>query len=213
MPEFEEISEKKRMQEKKYHHGDLRNALIEAGIELINEYGESGMSLRKVAAKCGVSAAAPYAHFQNKEEMLGAIQDHITEQMMEELPKVLSDEKSALDNMLALGEAYIQFFMNHPTYFKFFCFSSHMSINLTKEADADAYPPYLEFRKYALACLREMGCDEKKDLYCMVNMWATVQGIALLATQPNVTYAGNWKDDLMLILTNGRSDETDNNTR
>ena len=55
------------MKSKSYHHGDLRNALIETGIELINEYGEEKLSLRKVATKCGVSNAAPYAHFKNKD--------------------------------------------------------------------------------------------------------------------------------------------------
>ena len=53
------------MVNKPYHHGNLKNELIEAGIALINEEGLSGFSLRKVAAKCNVSNAAPYSHFNN----------------------------------------------------------------------------------------------------------------------------------------------------
>ena len=58
-----------------YHHKDLRNALIEAGIQLVSTEGVNAFSLRKVAAACGVSHAAPYSHFQNKEELLEAM-DH-----------------------------------------------------------------------------------------------------------------------------------------
>ena len=57
------------MSNNSYHHGNLKNALIEAGIEMVNEGGTASLSLRKVAAKCGVSNAAPYAHFAGKEEM------------------------------------------------------------------------------------------------------------------------------------------------
>ena len=54
-------------QRQTYHHKDLRNALIETGIQLVSTEGVNAFSLRKVAAACGVSHAAPYSHFQNKE--------------------------------------------------------------------------------------------------------------------------------------------------
>ena len=57
------------MEKKPYHHGELKKALIENGIEFINQYGEEKLSLRKVAEKCGVSNAAPYAHFKDKDDL------------------------------------------------------------------------------------------------------------------------------------------------
>ena len=60
------------MEKKPYHHGELRKALIENGIEFINKYGEEKLSLRKVAEKCGVSNAAPYAHFKDKDDFVNA---------------------------------------------------------------------------------------------------------------------------------------------
>ena len=57
-------------QRQTYHHKDLRNALIETGIQLVSTEGVNAFSLRKVAAACGVSHAAPYSHFQNKENSL-----------------------------------------------------------------------------------------------------------------------------------------------
>lgn len=53
-------------QRQTYHHKDLRNALIETGIKIVSTEGINAFSLRKVAAVCGVSHAAPYSHFQNK---------------------------------------------------------------------------------------------------------------------------------------------------
>ncbi len=61
------------MDNKPYHHGDLRKALIENGIEFINQYGEEKLSLRKIAEKCGVSNAAPYAHFKDKDDFINSI--------------------------------------------------------------------------------------------------------------------------------------------
>ena len=68
------------MDKKSYHHNNLKNELIEKGIELVSNYGLSQLSLRKVAQSCNVSHAAPYSHFANKEELVAAMQLHITEQ-------------------------------------------------------------------------------------------------------------------------------------
>ena len=64
---------------KPYHHGNLRSALIEAGIALINREGERSLSLRRVCALCGVSQAAPYSHFQNKEDLLEVMKVYVIE--------------------------------------------------------------------------------------------------------------------------------------
>ena len=61
------------MPRKNYHHGDLKNALIKAGIEILSKEGVSGLSLRKAARQAGVSHAAPYAHFADKQTLIAAI--------------------------------------------------------------------------------------------------------------------------------------------
>src|SRR5215212_4914161 len=58
---------------KRYHHGDLRNALIRAGQELLAQEGIAGLDMRKVARAAGVSHAAPYRHFADKQALLAAI--------------------------------------------------------------------------------------------------------------------------------------------
>ena len=58
-----------------YHHGDLRNALIVAAAELIERDGTLDFSMAEAAASAGVSAAAPYRHFADKEELLRAVRE------------------------------------------------------------------------------------------------------------------------------------------
>jgi AcrR family transcriptional regulator len=58
---------------KPYHHGDLKNALIQAGAELLAREGTAGLTLRKAARRAGVSHSAPYAHFADKQALLAAI--------------------------------------------------------------------------------------------------------------------------------------------
>ena len=56
-----------------YHHGDLRNSLVSVGIDMLNDKGVAGISLREIARSIGVGHNAPYRHFRNKQELLEAI--------------------------------------------------------------------------------------------------------------------------------------------
>src|SRR6478752_1849039 len=60
---------------RKYHHGNLREALIEAGLVLIAEKGVRALTLREIGARAGVSRMAAYRHFKNKEDLLLAISE------------------------------------------------------------------------------------------------------------------------------------------
>ncbi|HWZ19753.1 MAG TPA: helix-turn-helix domain-containing protein, partial [Ktedonobacteraceae bacterium] len=64
-----------RQKPKPYHHGDLRNALIQAGLEILAEGGAQELDLRKVARRAGVSHAAPYRHFADKQALVAAINE------------------------------------------------------------------------------------------------------------------------------------------
>lgn len=191
------------MANKNYHHGNLKVALIETGIELINTSGEEGLSLRKVAAKCGVSQAAPYAHFESKEALIHAMQQHVTEQFMSVLEASVENEKEGSpEAILKIGEAYVHFFIEHPNYFRFLFFTPYLKIHLSLEDSENTYPPYQLFRRYAIPLLEQMDISKESMLRKMINMWATVQGVALIATQENVIYDGNWKNDIYQILSN-----------
>ena len=134
-----------------YHHGDLRNALIETGIRIVNECGEKGLSLRKLAAACGVSNAAPYAHFSGKEELIQAMQEYVTEKFTGRLQEAIDRkaDEGAEQMILAMGKAYVLFFVENPTYFTFLfsgdSIHAHLSLD-QPEHIAQLISQYPEFR-------------------------------------------------------------------
>ena len=96
---------------------DLRQDLIEAGIEEINMYGANDFSVRRVANACGVSTAAPYKHFKDKKEFIGALIDFVNEQWAVEQDRLLAecpDDPRA--QMVAVATGYIKFLMEKPYY-------------------------------------------------------------------------------------------------
>src|SRR6266480_5186935 len=99
-----------RKRPKTYHHGDLRNALIQAGLEMLSESGASALDLRKVARKAGVSHAAPYRHFDDKQALIAAINTEgyrrLAAQIQQGLQAVPED---AFEQLRAVAEAYIHF--------------------------------------------------------------------------------------------------------
>ena len=99
------------MPKKQYHHKDLRNALIEKRIEIVNYEGLYSFSLRKVAAACSISHAASYSHFQSKEELLNAMQQHITVQFSQMLDQVILNYENTPELLKNMGIAYVLFFV------------------------------------------------------------------------------------------------------
>ncbi len=100
-------------QAKPYHHGDLRRALITAGLDLLKEGGAAALDLRKVARKAGVSHAAPYRHFEDKRALLIAIAEEgflqLTQQLKEAVTDVPPDE-----HLVAMARAYVHFAQREP---------------------------------------------------------------------------------------------------
>ena len=125
-----------------YHHGNLRQALIDAGVRIINESGEEGLSLRKVAASCGVTHAAPYAHFKDKDELINAIKVSVNEQFMEELRQAAAGGQDAEKALINMGRSYVSFFARNPDYFRFLFGNQNIVAHLQpdKRYEED-YPP------------------------------------------------------------------------
>ena len=126
------------MEKKPYHHKNLKNDLIEKGIELVNKNGINQLSLRKVAQACGVSHAAPYSHFSNKEELLQEMQLHITKKFTEVLENTVSQYRGTPIFLLEFGKAYISFFISHPQYFNFLFQQGNIQIDLNIDSGRES---------------------------------------------------------------------------
>jgi AcrR family transcriptional regulator len=106
-------------EDKPYHHGDLRNALIASGLAILKEQGLDGLNLREVARHAGVSHAAPYRHFADKGALIAAIAADGFRQLELAMRKALGlSETSTRDRLIALGQAYVRFAQRHPDHFR-----------------------------------------------------------------------------------------------
>jgi AcrR family transcriptional regulator len=107
-----------------YQHGDLREALIQAGLKLLSEQGVAGLSLRAAAQLAGVSHAAPYRHFTDKQALVAAIAERgfrlLTASMREALAEspASGPRPAAIDKLYALGVGYVRFGTAHPDYLR-----------------------------------------------------------------------------------------------
>lgn len=193
------------MQEKPYHHGDLRNCLIESGISLIDAEGIDHLSLRRVAALCGVSQAAPYSHFANKEALLDAMRGYATEkfeQALIEAKQSISDEDDPR-LLVEMGKRYVLFFLENPQYFNFIFSQQWMTVDLDLENDSPTnFPPYLLLKKYALKIFRKAGMPDERIEDMIISMWASVHGLTSIAIMKNVHYSKNWGDKIEDIIKN-----------
>jgi AcrR family transcriptional regulator len=113
-----------------YHHGDLRRALIEASLVLIAEEGFSALTLREVARRAGVTHAAPYRHFPDKEALLAAVAEEGFRTMVTLMRERMDKESGPVERLGACGVAYVLFAVQHPAHFRVM-FGPHF----TKPAD------------------------------------------------------------------------------
>ena len=106
------------MAPKPYHHGDLRRALLESADAILEREGPSALSLRAVAREAGVSPAAPYHHFKDKDELLSAIAMDGFTRLSAALFAAANGKHDAEIQMSDLGVAYVKFAQSHPALYR-----------------------------------------------------------------------------------------------
>ena len=182
------------MTKEQYHHGNLRRSLIEKGLEIINQEGEEKLSLRKVAMECGVSNAAPYAHFKSKDEFIVAIQQHIMDSFTDSLEKTAEQYKDSDSLLPMLGKSYVMFFYKNPLYFDFLFSRKNIRIQLSLSvSNENENPPLNILKKTAVSIFKKAKISEKSMQDKIIAMWALVQGLSSIVTMPNVEYDDDWE--------------------
>lgn len=185
-------------QRQSYHHKDLRKALIETGIELVSKEGVSAFSLRKVAAACGVSHAAPYSHFQNKEELLNAMQIFITDRFSKLLENTIEKNSNVAEVLKDMGIAYVSFFAENPSYFQFLYAQSNIKIDLSMSIpDSQNYKPFIIYKDIVSKLLKQANYPKEKQNDIIITIWAFIHGVTALATMNNVSYDNDWKQKVV----------------
>ena len=169
----------KTIHSKTYHHGDLKNTLIQAGLAILAAEGYAALSLRKVARHAGVSHTAPYNHFANKDALIGAIAaegfNRLAQSMMRAMAPSPDDPRQQL---LEIGWGYVQFALENPDHLRvmFLDISGGMTLGqLPEHVD-----PFAILLRTMQACQAAGVVVAGDSMQLAFAAWSMVHGTAVL---------------------------------
>src|SRR3981081_3396975 len=155
-----------------YHHGNLRSALVRAALELLEESGATALSLRAVARRAGVSPAAPYRHYADREALVSAVAAVGYRELAERL--VAAHPAPATPEQLAsVAVAYVQFALEQPALFRMMFGEPCDRDNDERVAATAAVSLYL--REIVARCFPQADAEALAPA-----IWALVHGLAFL---------------------------------
>ena len=167
-----------------FHHGDLRAALVMAGMRHVEKFGLNSLGLRQLALVTGVSPTAVYRHFADLEHLKAAVakasRETLGKMMVDALKSASTSKnsKGAIDRFLAIGGAYIDFGIKKSNLYEiaFICFES-------PAFEPDSPNPW-DLLMNSLTELNEIGClSDKNFKTAPMIAWSMVHGFAGLAAQ------------------------------
>ena len=169
-----------------YHHGDLRNALLDAARKILDEQTLADLSLRAVARRAGVSHAAPYRHFPNHEALLVELAREGFVELRAEITAAAVATGVESDRIAKIGAAYMRFVARRPEVVSLM-FGPQLP-------NRDAFP---DLGAAADAIGQEIG-EALHDSALGLAVWAAVHGLAMLILR-NVIDLGQRKSGLDVL--------------
>ena len=188
------------MTKRPYHHPNLKEALLEAAVGLIGEVGVHAFTLREVARRAGVSHNAPYRHFEDKDDLLGAVAAQGFERLTAALVEAMEGGETAVDRLQRQGTGYVRFALRFPLHVQLM-FEQTQRLNRPEySAAADrAFETLVEAVKAAQA---EGGLPAGDPLPLAVVSWSAVHGLAKLAGGGRLPFTPEQTLQFTSLLTN-----------
>lgn len=167
-----------------YHHGDLRSALVQAGLELLKTRSAEEVSLREIARMVGVSATAVYRHFPDKAALLGALYDEGAAELGRLQFVAMQDAGGGRAGFDAVGRAYVRFALANPTLFRMMMSTRTPfdMLNLPPDRDNAA----MQLLRDSIAHLAPEGASEEERRVAALRAWSIVHGLAMLMLDKQV---------------------------
>ena len=178
-----------------YHHGNLKEELVEKGLAYIDQYGLEALSMRKLADSTGVSPAAPYAHFKNKEAFLSEVRNYVNHRFYSTLVKATEDCSDHSRILFNLGKSYVLFFYENPLYYRFL-----FSI---ENIDIENYSPFVLFKNTAEKVWKEES--ENRDGTSILHskviaLWSLVHGLSSIVNMKGAVDTDHLEAEVEQIL-------------
>jgi AcrR family transcriptional regulator len=164
-----------------YHHGNLKEALMRAALELIAKKGPGGFTFAEAARWAGVSPAAPYRHFQDRDELLASVALRGFEQFEAALMRAWDEGRpdpfAAFDR---LGKAYLAFARSEPAYYSAM-FEAGIALNTSPELVRAGEQAFAVLRRATDALVATMPVSQRPPVGMMaLHVWSLSHGIASL---------------------------------
>ncbi|MBS0242174.1 MAG: TetR/AcrR family transcriptional regulator [Proteobacteria bacterium] len=162
-----------------YHHGDLRQALIDATRQLVVERGAESFSLADACRLAGVTTAAPYKHFRDKNEILAAIVEQGFDQLSERtMAAVEAAGAGTVTGIMAMGRAYVSFAADETAVFRLM-FGQNPALKKEKAVEDTGRACFSKvIDQVAIYCARH-GLEHDARLIA-VELWTFVHGVSCL---------------------------------
>lgn len=163
----------------RYHHGDLRSALIEEGLAQLDVKAPDAVSLREIARNVGVSATAVYRHFPDKAALLDALCGVGGERLAEAFQEAMSEATDQRAAFRAMGRAYVKFALRNPSIFRLMMTQARKSDG-ERNALADATAKPFGMLSETLNTLMPADASKTDRKIRRLQAWSMVHGLAML---------------------------------
>lgn len=170
-----------------YHHGDLREALLQASLDLLRNPALGDFSLREIARRAGVSHNAPYRHFRDKDDLLAAIAEQGFERLTAALQSAAGKGQTPFQQLQSAGIAYVEFAQAQPEHFSVM-FSIDLRETRHVSAKAAAEKCFAELVKLVVASDEGQSFRNISPETAALVAWTQVHGIAVLALRGQLRF-------------------------
>jgi AcrR family transcriptional regulator len=164
----------------RYHHGDLRAALIDTAIEVIGERGVRGFSMAEASRRLGVAVSAPYAHFADRDELLAAVAVHAYEHFYAEVVPGMSQFGTPAEQLAELARGYVRFAAAHRPLFEVLY---EAGLDKARHPEIEAAARLIE--DAFMTCVRALSDDQASSEELASALEATANGHVVLFFDSN----------------------------
>lgn len=166
--------------EKSYHHGDLRRALLDAALEAIETNGLDGLSLRGIARRAGVSHAAPYHHFRDREALIAAVAEEGFGVLRDAMLERMAEATGPRRRLQEAGVGYVFFALRQPAHFQVM-FGPELADRSEHRFLQEAAEAAFGVLQEAIAECGAAGLLSARDPRLLaLTAWSLVHGLAML---------------------------------
>jgi AcrR family transcriptional regulator len=181
-----------------YHHGNLRNELLDLAVIELEKGGAAALSLRELATQLGVARSAPYRHFASRDDLLQAIARRTVEEIRAGLLDALRRDATARERLLEGIRWYLDFAARRPQLYRLmFDTEAEWNIDIHEEAEGDS-----SFGVFLKLVAGVAGTGDGVQLHATaIATWSLLHGYAMLRMQQTINRHGFISEAEQAVLT------------